>query len=503
MTELILGPPGTGKTTTLLKCVEEELGRGTRPSKIAYVSFTKRAAAEAVERACRKFDLTSEDLPYFRTLHSLCFRAICMSRSGVFEGEKIQEWANYIGVRVTGRWNDDGTYTGFADGDRIVMIENLARVRRVSLREQFNDTADAHLGWTFTEHACASLKKFKEEHALKDYTDMLEDFLECNVEIPLDVLVVDEAQDLSALQWKVVEKLAAHARRVIIAGDDDQAIYAWAGADVEHLVNLTADVRVLDQSWRVPKAVQLVANELVDLISQRRPKAWYPRLGTEGAVERVIEFGDVDLSGDDVMILVRNDFVSRAVEDYLRNQAIFYEKKGQLSIRKSYLSAIVAWEKLRKGEFVPIHDIKSVYECMSSRVGVAHGFKKTLNAYDDEMLMGMQNLKDHAGLLVDTIWHDALDRIPLSEREYILGCRRNNEKFNARPRVRLSTIHSAKGAEAKHVVLMLEVARLTDKESVRKPDDELRVWYVAVTRAKERLTLVEPQLRNSLRCRWL
>ena len=503
MTELILGPPGTGKTTSLLRCVDEELKRGTPPSTIAYVSFTRRAADEAIDRACKRFVLNRDDLPYFRTLHSLCFRTLGMRKTDVFEGEKVQEWAKYFGVRVTGRWSDDGTYVGFADGDRILMIDNLSRVRRVGLREQYDDTRDAHLSWTVVESACNSLERFKEEHALKDFTDMLQEFINCNVEIPLNVLVVDEAQDLSALQWGVVDKLAKGARRVIIAGDDDQAIYAWAGADVEHLVNLKADVKVLDQSWRVPKAVQSVANDLVEMISHRHPKKWRPRLGGDGIVERVIDFDNVDLSGDDIMILVRNDFVSKAVEGYLRQQAIFYEKKGNLSIKKSWLNAIHAWEDLRAGKMIPVHDIRNVYDCMSSRVGIAHGYKRILASYDDEMLMGIDNLKMHAGLLVDTIWHDALDRIPLGEREYILSARRSGEQLQKRPRVRLSTIHTAKGAEAKHVVLMLEVARLTDRECDYKPDDELRVWYVAVTRAKERLTLVEPQSRNTLRCRWL
>jgi len=483
--------------------VEEELARGTPPRTIAYVSFTRRAADEAIDRACSKFNLLRDDLPYFRTLHSLCFRALGMRKTDVFEGEKVQEWANYFGVRVTGRWSEDGTYTGFADGDRILMIDNLSRVRQVGLREQYDETRDAHLSWTMIESACDSLERFKEEHALKDFTDMLTEFVNSNIEIPLNVLVVDEAQDLSALQWRVVDKLAKTARRVIIAGDDDQAIYCWAGADVDHLVNLKADVKVLDQSWRVPKAVQEIANQLVELVNHRRPKTWRPRLGGDGIVERAVEFESIDLSGDDIMILVRNDFVLKAVEGYLRQQAIFYEKKGHPSIKKSWLNAIIAWEKLRTGDMVPVHDIRNVYDCMSSKIGVAHGYKKILGTYDDEMLMGIANLKSHAGLLVDSIWHDALDRIPIGEREYILSARRNGEKFNLRPRVRLSTIHTAKGAEAKHVVLMLEVARLTDRECDVRPDDELRVWYVAVTRAKERLTLVEPQSRNSLRCRWL
>ena len=66
MKTIVLGPPGTGKTTTLLNEVDMYL-KQTDPDKIGYFSFTQKAAYEARDRAMLKFNLSEDDLPYFRT----------------------------------------------------------------------------------------------------------------------------------------------------------------------------------------------------------------------------------------------------------------------------------------------------------------------------------------------------------------------------------------------------------------------------------------------------
>ena len=72
MKTIILGPPGTGKTTTLLNLVDQFIQQGIRPKQIGYFSFTRKAAREAATRAAEKFGLDAEkDLENFRTLHSM------------------------------------------------------------------------------------------------------------------------------------------------------------------------------------------------------------------------------------------------------------------------------------------------------------------------------------------------------------------------------------------------------------------------------------------------
>lgn len=494
--EIVIGPPGTGKTTTLLGFVDEELSRGVPPDRIGYVSFTKKAAREAKDRACTKFSLTDRQLPYFRTLHSLCFWALGITPNDVLERNRLLEFGEWAGIRVSGRFNlEEGSSFGFEQGDRILFMENLARIRCVSLREQY-DLDDDNLLWAEVDRVSRALAEYKSARSLVDYTDMLGQLVASSWKSPLEVLLVDEAQDLSILQWRVVEKLAATARRVVVAGDDDQAIYRWAGAAVEHFVSMSGDVRVLDRSYRVPMEVQKIGDAVISRINNRRSKRWEPR-DAQGTVDRIQSIDELDFSGDDLLVLARNNYILRdMVAPILRSSGVIYEHRGHSSVRTSVLEAIVSWEALRKGDTVTAEEATRVYEQMSSGTGVARGHKK-LPAFRPTDPVGLADLKERGGLLRDDIWHEALDRVVPDERIYLLRALRAGEKLRSKPRIRLSTIHGAKGGEAQHVVVLRDMAARTYEEMLRNEDDEARVWYVATTRAKEKLTIVAPKTKRN------
>lgn len=506
MTKIILGPPGTGKTTTLLDLVDDALKRGVPPDRIALVTFTTRGANEAKERAMAKFNLDSKQLPFFSTLHALCYRQLGMSRSDILTGKSFFEFADYAKIRVTGRaWSDDGIFTGFEPGDRILFMENLSRIRQVSLREQY-DLDDDRIDWREVERVSKALALFKQSRGLMDFTDMLNEYVRMGHAPDIDELFVDESQDLSALQWSVVELLSTNAKNVTVAGDDDQAIYRWAGADVEHLIRMDGDVRVLGQSHRVPSKVQVIANDIINGVSERRTKKWKARRA-QGTVDYQGSIDSVDVNEGDVLILARNQYVlNEHVMPALRQEGVIFEIGGKVSIDAKIMRAITTWEELRKSEAVPLHAVREMYEYISTRTGVKHGFK-TLPKYGDDgdLPVTMSDLRETGGLLVDPsrIWHEALDKLPGDEMSYILSARRRGERLRgAKPRVRVSTIHSAKGGEATHVVLMKEIAQRTWYEMQRGGmDDERRVWYVGATRAKEKLTIVESETARS--CPWL
>ncbi len=440
-------------------------------------------------------------MPYFRTLHSLCFRTLGLRRGDVLEGKRLQEFAYYAGVRISGRFSEDGTWNGYDLGDRVLFMENLSRIRQVDLREAY-DGDDDNLPWSEVLRVSKALAAYKKEKGLRDYTDMLSEFVRAGVDIGLEVLFVDEAQDLSALQWEVVRHLSRSCRRLVVAGDDDQAIYRWAGADADHLIDMEGDVRVLPQSWRVPPAIQAVANEVISNVKHRREKKWAPREDAEGAVSRHRSFMDVDCGSGEVLVLTRNTYILKEqVEPELRRQGIIYELNGHPSVKTAILQVIQDWESLRAGRTVTVAQVRKIYEYMTAGTGYKRGFK-LMPGWEDEDELSLAELVERGGLLVGGIWHEALDRLPPDELSYIISARARGEKLLQRPRVRLSTIHGSKGGEADHVVVFKEMARRTYGEMTHGDgEDEARVWYVAVTRAREHLSIVESNTRQE--CPWL
>lgn len=499
--EIVLGCPGAGKTKTLLDKVEEELAAGVPPDRIGFITFTKRAAEEARSRASEKFKLKKTQLQWFRTIHSLCFAALGMSSADVLEGRKLLEFGDWIGVRMSGHgvsMEEGVAGFGYEVGDRILFMENLARVRGIPLRQQYDEDCD-DLPWSIVERVARGLEEWKRAKHMLDFTDLLQQFVDSDWHARLEVLFVDEAQDLSLLQWRVVEKLARGARRVVIAGDDDQAIYRWAGAAVEYFISLPGRVQVLEQSWRVPAAVQAPALEAVGRVKGRRDKQWRPRVNAVGEVRRVQSIDEIDFhAGEDTLVLSRNAcFLRDDTIPVLQGEGVIYEFRGHPSVKQSLVDAILDWERLRKGEHITVESALKIYEYMGTRTAVAHGYKKLPGFDDKTLLVGMNELQERGGLLTDAIWHDALTSLKAEDRAYMTRALRRGEKLTRRPTVRLSTIHGSKGGEAQHVVLYRDMAQRTFREMQRWPEDEARTFYVAATRAKERLTIVAPQTRRA------
>lgn len=488
-TNIILGPPGTGKTTRLIKIIEDFLNAGVKPDEICFLTFSRKAADVAQQRMMEKFNLTPDQLPYFRTLHSLAFRQLNLDKKRVMNFGDLMRVAQLIGISISFRKLEDGTFAGFEKGDRLMFMENLARVNGRTMEEHYNMVPHDEFELKELVQLHETLKTYKETNDKLDFTDMILEFLAKRPVPKIRKLVVDEAQDLAACQWSMVKTIAAHAEETYIAGDDDQAIFRWAGADIDTFINLPGKTEVLGQSYRVPQKIADLANEVVSRIGHRRDKPWIPR-PENGEIHRVHGVDMIDMSTGTWLLLVRNAYMLKRYEEYCILQGYIFSSPTVDMLRGPSFEAVRIWERLRAGKAQMVMDIVKVYDFMNVKERVSYGFKGRLKALPSNQMLMMTDLRQNYGLRTESIWHEALDRISVEDREYFLAALRRGEKINEEPRIKMSTIHGAKGGEAENVVVLPDMAGRTFEEYQNNPDDEARVWYVAITRASKALWIV-------------
>lgn len=467
--EKIFGPAGTGKTTYLINELKSLFKKGITADRIAFVSFTNRAVNELVERCTKEFSHIDKDgFKYFRTIHSLCFKSLG-NGCKVIQQTDLIKLAKSQGLDMSSyRAIEDGG--GNKKGDQVVTIDNLSRLRMVPLEDQWKESNFPDLPYRTVLNWQNVYFAYKEKNKLVDFTDML--FL-YNSPLDVDYIFIDECQDLSPLQWAVMDVAAKNCKKIYIAGDDDQSIYQWAGAEIDYILNIRAkkDI-VLPKSYRLPKKIYDISSTILDRIKVRHPKK-YTHNGEIGQVDFIKDFTNVDYkSEEDCLVLVRNRWQLKEIKLYLEEQGLPYSLFNQSSLATPEVEALIYWENMRKGKELPPKHFKTMIK-----------FSKSLRR-----LMSVSQIPRE---LYDQPWFEVFDLIPNEKKNYIRKVLKGGHKLFEAPKIKLSTIHQSKGGEAQTVILLTDVSNLV-WENIWK-DDEHRVWYVAVTRAKNKLILVSEQ----------
>jgi DNA helicase-2/ATP-dependent DNA helicase PcrA len=562
----LFGGPGSGKTTALLDRVEDRLDSGVDVKDLLLVSYTRAAAAEVRERLAERLDRTPRSLRgNVCTMHSKAYDLLDLSRGDVVDEEHKEGFCEEYGIEYEDEYKSGSRRTArsTAMGNKIIATSQwLQRTRRdvadwydvpfqwdverVRLPPDIDPNAQEGNKYTPTwpsdddrtsvPETIRAWRAYKGEEGVVGFADMLERVKERSLLPRVEHLAIDEFQDITKLQYDVFEEWKPHMENVLIAGDDDQVVYSWQGADPQLLLQEGGEHVILDTSYRLPSEILRVVQRAVSHIEERQEKNLSPR--TEGGevefiqdpslfdlarnVQATVDNGD----GDSLMILFRAryqmfDFIDEFVGMGIPFQ-VMTDGRMWTDRLADYVSAI---EAIEADEQVDGLEARRLADMLVDSAFSSNERDELFSLIDDrEEAAETDDLRDLSfdpGEISDIAPFvpgpgSAADMVrkvtsvqEKSLRAYFVGEYRDVPH----DRVRVGTIHSAKGREADHVFVGTDLtekvveqmsatadpadvptgvdfSRTTDPVPVLT-DNERRVFYVGMSRARKRLVVME------------
>ncbi len=363
---LVLAGAGTGKTRVVTHRIAELIRRGTAPDRILAVTFTRKAANEMLERATalltnKRSRRKGQPRPQISTFHSLCVRVLRrhIERLGYPKGFAIcdrgdQEAEARAALREIRCPNES-----LRPGDMLAIVSQWkSRSIEPGRAASAAETDKEHL-------AAAAYRRYQDKLKTKgmvDFDDLLLLVQKLFAKHPsvrraeadrFDQVLVDEYQDTNQSQYQIVKGLTMGHRNLCVVGDDDQSIYGWRGAEVEHILRFQKDwpdakVVRLEENYRSTAAILQYANTLIAFNRQRHDKVLRPaRAGgdrprimqlpdeTEEA-QRIVadiqrQLSQPGVAARDFAVLCRTNEQPRSFETELRRANLPYVLIGGMS----------------------------------------------------------------------------------------------------------------------------------------------------------------------------
>ncbi len=556
---IILAGAGSGKTRVLTYKVITLMQNGVLPSNILMVTFTNKAAKEMKERMQKFFQNREEEIsgtPTIATFHALCAKILRIE--GQYIGipnnfliydsqdqkDAIKEAFNLLGVSLK-------------EYKPSSVLATISQAKNELIDEtQYPTYARGHFQ-EVVSRVYIIYQKIMKENAALDFDDLILKTVEVFRKNP-DVLekyqnkfkyiLVDEYQDTNHAQYLLTKMLSSKWNNICVVGDFSQSIYSFRGADFLNLAKFKEDFKdtktfSLSQNYR---STQKILDGASSVISKNNGhpvlQLWtenkagedisvFEALNEQREAEFILEevekikYQNPDLRYYDFTILYRTNAQSRAIEEVFIHRGIpyiliggtrFYERK-EIKDVLSYLRVIAnpkdkvslkRLEKLGKGKFAKFLDFQKTLaeKDISSDTTIsimdsslkATDYLSLYNEKDEEDLGRLENIKELRSVAISyPNLGEFLENVSLVEQEYIPDhIKDENGKKDA---VNLMTLHAAKGLEFPVVFMVgMEEGLFPHSRSMmdkNELEEERRLCYVGMTRAKEKLFLTYSRKR--------
>ena len=576
--ELIIAGAGSGKTRMITYRIAYMLSKGIDQSEILALTFTNKAAKEMAERVRDTVGKKLERLTT-TTFHSFGLGLLKM-------------YIQYLGYR-----ND---FTLYDENDNISLIKNCI----VTLGYQLSDYNVHSLRDFFSQYKTgriplpdkgSAVREIYDEWLLTQKAYNVVDFddliilpikifekkpeILLNVQLRWRYIMVDEFQDTSLLQYKLVSMIASKYRNIAVVGDDDQSIYSWRGANYQNIVNFEKDFPErkeyrLERNYRSSGNILSAANALIIHNKERKDKKLWTESGdgasisikrhTNGEEEAMWiateirklmrenhyclnDFG-VLVRTNSLMNTIETTFVESQLPVCVSGGSSFFDRKEirdmlcflKILVNESDDNSLLriintprrgigrtTVEKLRRYAddhnttlHIALEELSASTDFRESTRNALQDFVKLIHKW-----MGMTGRPER---LIETILADTgyeamvREEFPDSDKAVAFKMRgihflteRMNTYIKEHPgttlrdylrsvsiigdeskddelKISLMTMHASKGLEFKIVFLagiedhIIPSARALEEDS-RNIDEERRLFYVAITRAKEKL----------------
>lgn len=572
---LVIAVPGAGKTSILLKRIENLIEAGVEPEKILTITFSKAAATELKDRFM-KLNPKVKVAPHFFTIHAFSFRVLREygKKKGVhfrlLEGSKNIN--KYSLIRNLYR-EVQGDY--LSDEKLENLVNDIGYIKNKMIRED-----DASKSEKRTLEVINAYDKWKKKNGYIDFDDMILLALKIlNTDKAIrkkyinmyDYIQVDEGQDTSNLQMEVIKLLTKDRGNLFIVADDDQSIYSFRGADPKGLFSLSKvfkDLKIfyMETNFRCSKNIILAADAFIEQNKFRYEKTLKAYNDYCSPID-IVKLPNLEAQykyikekiGDDKLenygILYRNNVSSMPLVAYLERenmpfriedssrisymnhrvtkdildilefskdmtrldifQRIFYKLRGYTSrqmiesLKRNPIDGNIIQHlidsdipKYVKREQQKLYDYLSdlqnltMYKQIDS-IEKDLGYKRYLD-YSARMDGRSVSGDSLVFYTIKDIYGKAKDRSDFIGRLRYLDNLLYKSRFN-KEGINLSTVHSAKGKEFKNIFI-IDVYQDMFPGQVSKVHDEVeyeeerRLFYVAMTRAKENLSILWPDI---------